>query len=361
MIYKVKLFWKHVFVAFLFGIIVSAQTTVNTLSIEDSTGLRNGKIENALFNKPFGMCIDDNENIYLTDTENNCIRKIDLERNVTIFAGSGKEGTIDGIVSEAEFYQPTGICTDNKGNFYIAGFMSQTIRKINSEGIVSTMAGSGETGYADGKGKEVLFNYPRGIVVNSKDEIFISDSWNHRIRKISHDGTVSDFAGGGRCTVVDEEDFGNFKDGPDTTARFHTPCGLSIDKQDNIYVADALNHRIRKITPDGMVSTIAGNGEIGLTEGDALNSSLNTPTEVYAASNGEIYFSDTYNNVIRKITSDGRLITVSGTGEAGYKDGNTLKALLNYPRGIVTNVSVTIIIFVDYNNNRVREIILNPN
>ena len=354
---KVKiLFAEYFFMAFILGFALKAQTAVLTISAGDSTGLKNGIIKEALFNKPFGMCIDNLENIYLTDTENNCIRKIDNRGNVTTFAGSGKEGIKDGRAAEAEFYQPTGICTDNKGNFYVAGFMSQTIRKIDKEGMVTTLAGNGETGFAEGKGDEVLFNYPRGIVVNSKNEIFVSDSWNHRIRKITQDGIVSTFAGGGKCTIVDEEDFGTFRDGQDTTARFHTPCGLSIDEQDNIYVADAINHRIRKISPEGMVTTLAGNGEVGLRDGDAITSSMNTPTEVFAALNSEVYFSDTYNNVIRKITTNEKLVTIAGTGEAGYRDGKTNEALLNYPRGIVTNNDITKIFFVDHNNNRIREI-----
>lgn len=216
----------------------------------------------------------------------------------------------------------------------------------------------------DGIGEEAKFNYPRGIVIDSQGNLFVSDSWNHRIRKITSDGTVSTFAGGGKGALVNEvgandEDYGTHKDGPDTTARFHTPCGLAIDSQDNIYVADALNHMIRKITKEGFVSTIVGNGTAGYSEGSALEVSINTPTELTVAQNGEVIISDTYNNVVRKLTLDGNLVTLAGNGSKGDLDGLQIGSKIDYPRGIITNDDATKIIFIDYNNDKLKLIELN--
>ena len=344
----------------MFAISVSGQSKVVTLFGKDA-GFADGEFQTALINGPFGMCIDNEGIIYIADAENNRIRKVDPEGFVTTFAGSGNKGLKDGTLLTAEFNSPSGICTDNKGNFYVVDFLNQAIRKIDTEGNVTTIAGSGEVGLQDGTGKEVKFNYPRGIVINSKNELFVSDSWNHRIRKITADGTVTTFAGGGPCAIVNAEgpnsnDFGTHKDGPDTTARFHTPCGLAIDSHDNIYVADAVNHMIRKITPEGMVSTLAGNGEAGLVDGTVENSQLNTPTELFVSSDGLAYISDTYNNAIRFIDKDGNISPITGKTEAGYVDGNISEAFLNYPRGIVKNEKTNVLYFIDYNNNRMRAI-----
>jgi len=354
---------KHLLLILTFVLCSHAQWRVSTFAGSDS-GYVDGKTYEAMFNRPFGMCQDDLGNIYVCDSGNNVIRKVDQERMVTTFIGNGKTGIIDGSALDAEFNSPTGICTDNSGNFLIVDFLNQAIRKIDSRESVTTIAGNGEVGLLDGMGANAKFNYPRGIVIDSKGNLFVSDSWNHRIRKISTNGIVSTFAGGGKSALVNavganDDDFGTYKDGPDTTARFHTPCGLAIDSEDNIYVADALNHMIRKITKEGLVSTIAGNGIAGFGEGNALEVSLNTPTELCVARNGEVFISDTYNNVIRKLTLEGNLITIAGNGEKGDLDGLQKDSMIDYPRGIISNTDGTRIIFIDHNNNKLKLIELN--
>jgi hypothetical protein len=194
------------------------------------------------------------------------------------------------------------------------------------------------------------------MVFDSHGNLCFSDCWNHRIRKITPDGMVSTIAGGG---PTGEEAAGTWHDGKGEAARFFAPCGMAIDRNDNLYVADAQNHRIRKTTPEGVVSTLAGSGPSGksagaFADGTAAQSRLNTPTEVVVTEDCVVYFSDTYGNRIRKITPNGIVSTVAGTGVAGLLDGPADKAQLNWPRGLVLQEGT--ILFVDFNNHVVRSV-----
>ncbi|MFC2134218.1 NHL repeat-containing protein [Bacteroidota bacterium] len=323
--------------------IITAQSKVIVYAGNGEAGYKDGKVKDAMFNVPFGMCIDNESNLYIADIGNNCIRKIDNAGIVSTFAGSVDSGYVDGAKEEALFYQPTGICTDNEGNFYVADFLNHYIRKIDDEGNVTTIAGNGETGFKDGTGNEAHFNYPRGIVIDSKGNLYVGDSWNHRIRKITPAGVVSTFAG--YADEIGTESRGTLKDGKGADARFGTPCGLAIDKNDNIYVADALNHAARKIDTQGNVTTIAGNGTIGSDDGIGQSALLNTPTELFVTSDGIVYISDTYNSKIRKVAADGTVTTI-----AHETDG------IDYPRGIVYDENSGSIYFVDFNHNCIKSI-----
>ena len=327
----------------VFPICLLAQSKVALFAGTGEAGYKDGKLSEAMFNGPFGMCIDNEGNLYVADIGNNCIRKIDSEGFVSTFAGSVDSGYVDGAKEEALFYQPTGICTDNNGNFYIADFMNQYIRKIDQQGNATTIAGNGESGYSEGTDSDAQFNYPRGIVIDSKGDLYIGDSWNHRIRKITPAGVVTTFAGYNE--EVGTESRGTLKDGNGSEARFGTPCGLAIDKNDNIYVADALNHAARKIDTQGNVTTIAGNGTAGYKDGDANESQLNTPTEICVTSDGTVYIADTYSNRIRKVTTDGEVTTI-----ADEEDG------IDYPRGIVVNEKTGTLYFVDFHHNCIKSI-----
>lgn len=348
---------KKIFLLFLLtAFTLAAQIKVTNYSGSKEAGLVNGSIKTALYKGAFGICIDKKGNIYLAENGNSVIRKIDVKGNVTTLAGSGKVGSADGTGSKAEFSEPAGVCSDDKGNIYVADFMNHLIRKIDNHSVVTTVAGSGKPGYKNGKGKEAQFNYPRGICVDKKGNLYVGDSWNHRIRKIDTKGNVTTLAGGGR--YFDPDSKGEWIDGKDTTARFYTPCGVSIDEQGNVYVADARNHRIRKIDTNGNVTTLAGTGEGGVNtggfkDGSAGTSQLNTPTEVCAGKNGEVYFSDTYGNRIRKIYK-GEVSTIAGSGKAGFADGTGEEAQFNFPRGLAVDKTGKKIFVFDYNNNSIR-------
>ena len=311
-----------------------------------------GTSDTTLLVEPFGMCTDSHGNFYIADVGKHCISRVTPDGKVEVFAGTEKPGAADGVLKRAEFNSPSGVCFDKNGNLYVAGFGGQNVRKISPEGEVSTVAGTDEEGYRDGAGGEALFSSPRGVCIDSKGNIFVADCWNHRIRKISPDGMVTTFAGGGKRGELVVNDW---KDGADTTARFDAPCGLAIDANDNIFVADANNNSIRKITPDGRVTTLAGTDHRkGLVDGTKEEAVLNVPTELFAASDGTIFFSGTYNHCIREITPDGRVITLVGTGEEGYSEQEPLESLLSNPRGIC--VYNGYLYFVEMGNHSLRKL-----
>ncbi|HZV13564.1 MAG TPA: hypothetical protein VFA55_10145 [Candidatus Kapabacteria bacterium] len=331
--------------AFVMAISCRAQVIVSTYAGNGNAGSVNGNVDSATFNQPFGMCRDTAGNLYIIESGNNDIRKI----------------TPDGVVSTlaGNFSSPSDACVDDSGNVYLSDFAEQFIKKITPQGVMSFIAGSGYVGYTDTTGFFAQFDYPRGIVRDKNGNLYVADSWNHRIRKITPAGKVTTFAGGGSSMGV--QSVGDFKDGQDTSARFYTPSGLAIDDSGNIYVADAYNHRIRKITPGGYVSTIGGNGATGpgnggFADGSKDSARFNTPTELCVDAQGNVYVSDTFGERIRKIAPDGTVSTIAGNGSAGFMDSTGFYAEFNYPRGIVFDGKNTFYVN-DYNNNSIRKIV----
>ncbi|HLG04108.1 MAG TPA: T9SS type A sorting domain-containing protein [Bacteroidia bacterium] len=334
-----------------------SQAIVSTYAGNGTPGLINGDTAAARFNSPFGMCMDNSGNIYIADYGNHCIRMITPAGMVSTLAGNGTAGYLDGPAATAKFANPMNVCCDGTGAIYVSDFNNQRIRKI-SGGLVTTIAGTGVAGYADGPDSLAQFNYPRGIVADAVGNIYIGDSWNHRIRKIDLAGNVTTYAGGGTASGVGS--VGALLDATDTAARFYTPTGLGIDALGNIYVADAYNHRIRKIDLLQQVTTIAGSGSTGpgnggYSNGAALTSLLHTPTEVFSGASGTLYIGDTFNNRVR-LLYNGNLSLIAGNGSTGYVNGVDSLAAFNYPRGIVTNTTGNVIYLSDYNNHAIRKI-----
>jgi sugar lactone lactonase YvrE len=311
-----------------------------------------GKNDTTLLAETFGICSDAEGNLYAADVRNHCISKVNELGEVSIYAGTKEEGSNDGVLNVASFTSPSGVCFDKNENMFVAGFGGNNIRKITPDGMVTTFAGTGEEGYVDGLADSAKFSSPRGVCVDSKGNVFVADCWNHRIRKVSPDGMVTTFAGGGKIGVLVEN---AWRDGADTTARFDAPCGLSIDKNDNIYVADANNSCIRKITPDGYVTTLAGIGkQKGLLDGSKDTALLNVPTEVFVADDLTVYFSDTYNHCVRKVDADGIVTTLVGTGEKGFTEAEPLNSLLSSPRRIC--VYDEYLYFAEWGNHTIRKL-----
>jgi len=336
---------------------VSGQNQVTTYAGTGTPGFVNGDTSIAQFRQPFGICIDPDGNLYLADAQNHCIRKISIDGIVSTYAGTGQAGYLDGDTSIARFNQPINICLDEEGSMYVSDFINQRIRKISTDMIVTTIAGTGIAGHAEGPASEAKFNYPRGICLDDTGNIYIGDSWNHRIRKISTVGLVSTWAGGG--STIGVQSVGDYVDASDTAARFYTPCELSIDQYNNIFVADAYNHRIRKIDSERMVSTIAGSGGFGPNGGGYQNgpgseAQFDTPTALQVIFDGTIFVGDGANNVFRKVGIDNIVSTVAGSGDPGFVDGPDSEAQFNFPRGNVIDYYLNRIYIVDYNNHAIR-------
>ena len=197
--------------------------------------------------------------------------------------------TLAGSRSTAQFYYPCDVAVDSEGNVYVTDTLNNRIQKITTNGVVSTLAGS-TRGFADGTGTAAQFYYPYGVAVDSSGNVYVADFSNHRIRKITPAGVVTTLAGSTR----------GHTDATGTAAKFNHPYGVAVDSSGNVYVADSFNHRIRKITPAGVVTTLAGSTR-GFADGTGTAAKFNQPTHVAVDSEDNVYVADRDNNSIRKI------------------------------------------------------------
>ena len=218
-----------------------------------SSGTNDGAGGAARFNLPHGVAVDSAGNVYVAEDGNHAIRRITPDGVVSTFAGlAGTSGTNDGLGSVARFFRPWGVAVESGNNVYVADAGNHTIRKITPDGTVSTLAGSaGQPGSADGPTSAARFYLPSSLAVDSSGNVYVADTENSTIRKITPDGMVTTLAGRPYCCNT-------LRDGPGSAARFFEPSGVAVDHAGNIYVADGGNNAIRKITPDGVVTTLAG-------------------------------------------------------------------------------------------------------
>jgi sugar lactone lactonase YvrE len=256
---------------------------------------------------------------------------------------------------DAVFNGPSGVAVDTNGNVFVADSGNNVIRKIYfasavNNGLVSTLAGSTAVGKANGNGKLASFNVPTGIAIdnNSPPNFYVTDTGNNLIRKISSAGDVTTFAGSGLVGKAN---------GAALTASFNRPTGIALDILNNVYVVDSLNAQIRKITPQGVVSTLAGSGAVGYTNGLSDKATFFNPSGIAVDSSGNVYVADTSNNAIRAISQAGVVTTLAGsaTGVAGNDGGVGVAARFNNPTGIAIAASGKIYV-VEANNNAIRVI-----
>lgn len=253
-------------------------------------GNRDGNSESGRLNQALGMVLAPDGTLYIADAQNHSIRRLSTTGELSTVAGTGAEGYVDANSEEAKFNWPGDLALDEMGNLYVADRFNHAIRKITPAGQVSTLAGQGEADYIDAQGKEAAFFEPMGIVYH-EGHLYVSDSQNHSIRKLSLDGTVSTFAGSGQPGSRDDEA---------QYAEFRAPAGLDFDSQGNLYVADRMNHRIRKITPEAQVSSLSGQGKPDFADGPS--GLLSYPFDLVVAHDALIYVADYSNHAIRKIT-----------------------------------------------------------
>ncbi len=293
-----------------------------------------------------GLAIDSVDNFYTLDTSNNTIYKISPAGLVTMLAGSpGLSGSTDGMGSAARFNLPKSIASDNADNIYVADSGNNTIRKITPAGMVTTLAGSaGIMGRADGTGAAARFNTPYSVTTDNAGNIYVDDIGNTSIRKITSAGVVTTFPA-------------NFSiDGIGTTARFRAPEGIATDSAGNAYVVDSYNATIRKITPAGGVTTLAGIGGLyGSTDGMGTAATFQRPLHVATDRADNIYVTDDTAK-IRKITPTGVVTTFAGTpGESGSRDGTGSAASFSSPSGLATDSADNIYV-ADTGNATIRKI-----
>jgi NHL repeat-containing protein len=290
----------------------------------------------ARFNLPQGVATDSAGNVYVADSFNNLIRKITPAGVVTTLAGSGNPGSTDAIGAAAGFNFPIGVATDGAGNVYVGDTGNFTIRKITAAGVVTTLAGTapgdngGGGGSADGTGAAARFGSPRGVATDSAGNVYVADYGVSTIRKVTPAGVVTTFAGTASLS--------GSTDATGAAASFASPLGVATDSADNVYVADSGNSTIRKITPAGVVTTLAGTAGVpGSTDATGAAASFASPLGVATDSAGNVYVADTNNGTIRKITPAGAVSTVVGVaGQAGFAPG-ALPGLLESPRGVAVS------------------------
>jgi sugar lactone lactonase YvrE len=340
---------KKLILPFLFLMIQNLNSqTVTTIAGSGVAGFANGIGTAAQFNNPSRLAIANDGTIFVADALNNRIRKITTAGVVTTYAGTGFTGTINGMASAATFYRPSGVTVATDGTVYVADQGNNIIRKITAAGVTTTLAGSGFAAHNDGIGVAADFDAPSSLAVNADGTVFVADADNNCIRKITAAAVVTTFAGSG---------LGGSANGTGTAAQFSDPFGLALATDGTIYVADALNNRIRKITAAGVVTNFAGSGALGggSSDGIATVAQFNFPTGVAVASDGSVYVADSGNHKIRKITAAGVVSTIGGSGVAGFADGVGTAAQFNFPSGVAVATDGTVYV-TDSNNHRIRKI-----
>jgi gliding motility-associated-like protein len=316
----VRFFISVVFVALRLE--ASPQDVTTYAGIAGMSGYTDGAALSSRFNSPHGVCADKQGNVYVADRYNHRIRKITPSGTVSTLAGSGLPGSTDGTGTAASFNEPWSLACDTIGNLYIADTKNYKIRKVTQAGAVTTVAGTGVFGSTNGAVAIAQFGFPSGIAVNADGSlIYVCDRMTHTIRKIEN-GQVTTLAG----TAFSP---GN-TNGAGTAAKFDHPYSICLDNYGNIMVADEWNNLIRKVTPAGVVSTVAGNGTAGSANGNASASSFNAPWGIAVDSLNNIYVGDGNNFTIRKISTSGMVSTYSGiTGMPGFSNGPVGSATFN--------------------------------
>lgn len=319
---------------------------VTTLAGTGIMGSVNGRAAEASFSNMMSLAIDEFGNIYVADSHNNQIRKISPDGMVTTFAGTGAVGFADGEAAKASFFNPAGVAVDKNDNVYVADTHNSLIRKISPGGQVTTIGGIRPDGKKYGSSEIVQFDNPAGIAVDTSGNIYVADWAKDMIRKISPSGKITNIAGNGNPGSTN---------GKDSSASFYLPGGIAVDRSGNIYVSDTYNNMIRKISPSGIVITIAGKKNKGAADGKDTAASFSHPAGITVDKSGNLYVADVENNKIRKISPDGVVSTLAGTGVRGSTNGDITTASFNRPYGVAVDQQGDIYV-ADYQNNLIRKI-----
>jgi sugar lactone lactonase YvrE len=332
--------------------------TINTLAGTGVAGYNGdgGPAGSAELNSPYGVSLDASGNVYIADTGNSVIRRVDSTGKISTIAGNGIKayGGDGGPATSAALFSPYRAVADRTGNVYIADYYNNRIRKVDTSGKITTIAGTGTQGYNGDSipATTAQLSLPAAVAIDSGGNLYIADTWNHRIRKIDTSGTINTIAGTGFPGVLGDG-------GPATSAQVNQPEGIAVDSSGNVYIADYGNSKIRKINASGIINTIAGTGSIGYSGdgGLATAASLNLPTGVAVDNLGNVYIADYQNSRIRKVDTSGTITTIAGTGTSGFSGdgGPPPSAELSLPEDVGVDTAGHVYI-ADYNNMRIRVI-----
>lgn len=352
---------------FLSGVFLTSPIWAQTITTVVGNGSATysgdgGPAAQATINNAVYVATDLFGNLYIADQNNNRVRKVDSKGIITTVAGNGA-GTYSGDggpATQASLNSPTGVCTDAAGNLYIADVGNFRIRKVDTSGIITTVAGNGVEAYSGdgGPATQASMYIPIRCVVDAAGNLYVTDQSGQRIRMINTAGIISTFAGTG--ANAGPHSLGSYSGdgGQATAANLNNPTAITVDPAGNIIFSDQYNQRIRKVDKNGIITTIAGNGNAayGGDNGPATAASLNYPCGVVADQNGDVYVVDDVNNRVRKI-SNGTITTVAGNGSATYSGdgGPATAAALNVPTGIAVDAQGNIYI-ADVTNQRIRKV-----
>jgi sugar lactone lactonase YvrE len=288
---------------------ITTAGVVSTFAGSGNAGYNNGTGALASFNEPTGIAIDGSGNLFIADAGNDLIREISPTAAVTTIAGSDTSGYLDGMGTATAFFNPLGVAVDGSDNVYVADAGNNVIRLISSGGTVSTFAGSVSN---SSNTTPSPFSNPSGVALGTGGNLFVANYLDNNILEVSSAGAVSLYAG---------TDSAGMTNGPALTATFYYPNSVVVDANNNVYVSDGVNNVIREITSSGLVSTFAGSGAAGAIDSTGVNASFNGPAGLAIDASGNIYVADSNNNEIRKITPAGVVTTIAGSGLQGSKNG----------------------------------------
>ena len=322
----------------------------------DSAGVISTVAGREQLSNPQSVALDGAGNLYIADTGNHRIHKVDSAGVISTVAGSGTAGFSgdSSAATAAQLNTPADVAPDGAGNLYITDRGNERIRKVDSAGVISTVAGSGTAGFSGdgGAATAAQLNEPYGVAVDSSGNLYIAEWNNNRIRKVNSAGVISTVAGTGTAGFSGDG-------GAATAAQLSNPQDVALDAAGNLYIADVNNNRIRKVNSAGVISTVAGTGTAGFSGdgGAATSAQLHWPRGVALDGAGNLYIVDNNNHRIRKVDSSGSISTVAGTGTAGYSGdgGAATAAQLSNPRGVALDGAGNLYI-ADTSNNRIRKV-----
>ena len=348
---------KHLSSAFFVVTICNAQIIATVAGGGGEGPGDNGPATKAQMMQPVSVALDGAGNLYIADSQDQRVRKVDATGVITTLAGTGNRDFSGdgGPAATAGLNTPSGVAVDTAGNVYIADRLNHRIRRVTAAGIITTFAGTGTASFSGdgGPATSATLNSPDAVAVDGAGNVYISDTNNRRIRKVTVAGTISTFAGNGTVNYSGDG-------GPAISAGIPAPGGVFADAAGNLYVSDSTN-RIRKVNTSGVISTVAGVGGTGAAGdgGPALSAQLSTPTGVALDGAGNLYIGDTFNNRVRKVTPAGTITTFAGGGLVGgnFGDGGpATSASLALPNGVAVDGAGNVFI-ADSNHGRVRKVL----